>query len=173
MGLLMYSSYHMKVDEQTGGVFLYDQGGFIVTRKEAEELFSKMQMFFDSGGDRAIQAHNQELIDKMYAPREVKPKKDRTAQAGYVYLLRIKGQDLYKVGMTTKKPTERLAQFTPKMPYESYLVGTIKTADALGLERDLHGYYTANGYQRVSGEWFNLDGLAIQHFFYIKENEEK
>ena len=170
MGLLMHSSYHVKVADRTGGVFLYDQGGFIVTRKEAEELFSKMQMFFDSGGDRAIEAHNKELIDKMYAPREVKPKKERAAQAGWVYVVKISGDSLYKIGMTAKKPTERLAQFVPRMPYEAELVYTKQSKNPANLEARLHELYADF---RQNGEWFNLsDGVFADLIEYLENVKE-
>lgn len=97
----------------------------------------------------------------------------RSARAGHVYLLRVTGHDLYKVGVTTKTPEERTSQFSVKMPFETSIVGSIKSDDAYGLEKSLHGFYTANGYKRANGEWFNLDGRAIEYFFYIKENEEK
>ena len=170
MGLLMYSSYHVKTDERTGGIFLYDQGGFIVTRKEAEELFSKMQLFFNSGGDRAIEAHNKELIEKMYAPREVKPKKERAAQAGWVYVVQISGDSLYKIGMTTKKPTERLAQFAPKMPYTAELVYAKQSANPMALEASLHQFYDD---LRENGEWFRLSAAdyasLIEYLDNLKE----
>jgi len=153
-------------------MFLYDQGGFILTQKEAKELFAKMQVFFDGRSEEEVDAHNQGLLNKTHGSLEPTPRKERTPQVGYVYLVGIRGDNLYKIGMTTKKPAARLAQFVPKMPYEADLVGTIKTSDALGLERELHKHYDSLGCERAGGEWFRLSDEAVAYFFDVKEETE-
>ena len=94
----------------------------------------------------------------------------RIAISGYVYLLNIKGTDLYKIGMTYKTPDQRIAQFAPKMPYTAELVYTKQSANPMALEASLHQFYDD---LRENGEWFRLSAAdyasLIEYLDNLKE----
>lgn len=167
-------SYFSGIDKDTGGTYLYDQGGLITTRAEADALFANMQKFFDAHGDEEIAAHNQQILNKMFghesAPRQKAIKPPKPARAGWVYVVQIAGDNLYKIGMTYKTPDQRIAQFAPKMPYTAELVYTKQSANPMALEASLHQLYDD---LRENGEWFRLSAAdyasLIEYLDNLKE----
>jgi len=77
---------------------------------------------------------------------------------GWVYLL--EGEQTYKIGRT-KNLSSRLAQISPKLPFEIRLLGALKTADCVELEQELHKRFSGC---RTNGEWFGLTLEDIEWF---------
>ena len=76
------------------------------------------------------------------------------ARSEWVYVLEAKDYGLYKIGMTTKYPDERVAHFAPKLPFETDIIARIPTPNDLVLESQIHEQLKS---KRVRGEWFELD----------------
>ncbi|MGB2748434.1 MAG: GIY-YIG nuclease family protein [Thiofilum sp.] len=93
--------------------------------------------------------------------------------SGYVYLLRVVGDNIYKIGMTTKTPDERVTQFSVKMPFKVEIVETIYyDGDVSILEVFFHNYFTGIGCERINGEWFRLSPEEVSFFIKTKREVE-
>lgn len=73
-------------------------------------------------------------------------------QDGWVYLLRAEGTRYFKIGKSIN-PDRRLRQIKPKMPFETQMVGAIRTSYMSLHERFLHWAWESC---RTNGEWFLL-----------------
>lgn len=140
------------ISEDNSGGLMLARHGLVMTREDVNELYQKAMTFIDHVGDEFIEYENQCAIERKDNRGAAKPK-ERKPMAGWVYVVQIVGDNLYKIGMTTKKPTERLAQFAPKMPYTAELVYTKQSANPMALEASLHQLYDD---LRENGEWFRL-----------------
>ena len=151
-------------DEESGGIYVTDQGGFIPTREEMEDLNEWLQVFYDAFGDEAVDEHNQARDEKLNASRRPTsahwvpttapptPKAPpRTARPGYIYLLHADTQSCYKIGMTTNLQ-RRMANIL--LPFPITMVHSIAVPDMVWAERHLHTRFAD---KRLNGEWFNLD----------------
>lgn len=78
---------------------------------------------------------------------------------GYVYLLHAKGTNFYKVGKSIA-PDRRLKQVYPKMPFETEMVGYVRTNCMSLLEKSWHWVLSCH---RVNGEWFSLEGNTLNY----------
>ena len=73
----------------------------------------------------------------------------------WVYVLEALGEEaIYKIGKSKDYPTKRIAEYSPKLPFDTKLVATIPTNNGYALETDLHKTFSAD---RIRGEWFRLD----------------
>ncbi|MGI2907658.1 GIY-YIG nuclease family protein [Tolypothrix sp. VBCCA 56010] len=82
-----------------------------------------------------------------------------TATAGYIYLIQAGETDLYKIGLTTRQPEERLRELNGKQsPYPLTLTHYIHVGDVNEVERYLHEeckeYHHHN-------EWFKIPAELI------------
>jgi hypothetical protein len=85
-------------------------------------------------------------------PAAPKPLKSRRhTKAGYVYFL--KAGDLYKIGKSTRLPTARTAEYSPKLPFETTLVKVIEAENCHRMESSLHNRFKS---KHVRGEWYAL-----------------
>jgi hypothetical protein len=71
---------------------------------------------------------------------------------GWIYFLRGPG-GLVKIGKTKREPTQRIAEYSPLLPFTTELILSIPVTDLNQCERLFHSIHTAN---RVRGEWFNF-----------------
>lgn len=81
----------------------------------------------------------------------------------YVYLIKSKGDNYYKIGHT-KDVKERLQQLELNSPFELEIVFAKQVDDAVKIEGNLHLMYSA---KNVKGEWFRLsqeDKEAIESY---------
>lgn len=76
-------------------------------------------------------------------------------KAGFVYLLQ--GGNYYKIGHSKDVPT-RLSQISPKLPFPTQVIHTIKTDDMAELEKALHKRFKD---KRTNGEWFVLNDADV------------
>lgn len=85
-------------------------------------------------------------------PRQTKtPLRHHQHPAGYVYIL--KGNGLYKIGLSTRKPDARIAEYSPKLPFSTELVKVIESNNCHALEKELHRRFRS---KHVRGEWYAL-----------------
>jgi Meiotically up-regulated gene 113 len=90
-------------------------------------------------------------------------KKVKAEDRGFIYIL--KSEFGYKIGKT-KKPKERHAHFTVKLPFNFEKVFEIEVTGYHQREKDLHDLYNL---KRINGEWFNLtdsDLIKIKEYLF-------
>lgn len=81
-------------------------------------------------------------------------------RSGYVYLLKSDSGS-YKIGRS-KRPDDRLATFSVKLPFPVRYVCLLKSEDMYSLEKELHARFEQ---RRIDGEWF---ALSQEDISYIK-----
>lgn len=83
----------------------------------------------------------------------------------HVYVINAVGTDLYKIGLTRRPLTERIAQLQTACPYDLELAFAIKAKRADSLEREIQRF-CAPWHRR--GEWYELPhdflGEILQSF---------
>ena len=78
----------------------------------------------------------------------------------YVYLIRMVGTDLYKIGYSCNLEA-RFLNLTSMYPLPIGIVHTIETNRGRWLERRLHLKYRRN---HVYGEWYVMSEREVKHF---------
>src|SRR5215210_7810718 len=79
-------------------------------------------------------------------------------RAGYIYILAAEGSPYYKIGRA-KVVNNRIAQMRPNLPFKVRRVCTLRTDDAIGLERWIHQRFKD---LRQNGEWFALTPEQVE-----------
>lgn len=152
-------------DDESGGIYVIDQGGNFMNSQEFGELVDGVKTYLAYHGDNGIEQINQYVNEQRDNRRQGRESKEKNVRSGWVYLL--EGQDsLYKIGLTTRPPDQRLAEISPKMPYSAKLIFTLWARDVYGFEKDLHGHFND---KRVNGEWFKLSSADVA---WIKDGAE-
>lgn len=141
-------------EEESRGICPMDHG-FVLTREEWRELVEGVNKFYGHFTDQAIEEHNNEQMDRHHIHTASQPK--AKPRKGWIYV--VQGQDnQYKIGLTTRQPSVRLAEFTPKLPFKTELIMTIPSDDVMALEAHIHNRLD---HLRINGEWFELDAAEI------------
>lgn len=150
----------LRHDPESGGIIATDQGGNILSSKEFTEIVDGLNKFFAYYDDGEIEQANtrQRTRRASYVENPVKGPAQPQERKGWIYVVQG-SENLYKIGLTVREPNKRLAEFTPKLPFETKLILTIKSNNVVALERNLHLHF-AN--QRVNGEWFELSAQDIE-----------
>jgi len=76
---------------------------------------------------------------------------------GFVYLIRAKGTNLYKIGVTDRRIANRLKELQTGSPIKLELVESIASDNYETIERNLHQIWSKN---RAQGEWFEFDDVT-------------
>ena len=71
---------------------------------------------------------------------------------GFIYILKLKGFDLYKIGVSNK-PKRRIRDIKNVLPFESNIVFCKRYIDVYSLEKQLHDLYIEN---KARKEWFYI-----------------
>jgi hypothetical protein len=77
---------------------------------------------------------------------------------GFIYVLNA--DPYYKIGLTKRTPEKRLAEISPKMPFEPSLCLSYQSSDVYEEEAFLHEQFAD---KRVNGEWFELTDDDIEY----------
>lgn len=77
---------------------------------------------------------------------------------GWTYLIRADGTNLYKIGVTSRTPEDRLSSLQTASPHNLKLCYASKSDFARKHEARLHEKYS---HKRESGEWFRLDDSDV------------
>ncbi len=148
-----------------------DQGGFILTKSELEELVAELYAWYDTLSDEDIDLHNAERADQINArrpsPAAAPAVKPRRMVPGEVYLVRA-DNGLYKIGRSANAAS-RIKTLTVQLPYGIELIHVIKTEDTVGLERRLHTHFAA---LRKRGEWFELSADDVAWLLAFEESAQ-
>lgn len=78
----------------------------------------------------------------------------------YVYLLKLVGEDTYKIGVSSDV-NKRIKQLQTGNSNEIILVSKFKSEFPFKVESSLHRMY---GYLNVNGEWYSLDDKQVESF---------
>lgn len=77
---------------------------------------------------------------------------NKNTEIGYVYLLRIVGTDIYKIGVSTN-PKRRVSDIASYLPYDLELLAMNQINKPYQLEQGLIDLYQS---KRIKNEWFCL-----------------
>ena len=89
-----------------------------------------------------------------------------------IYVYRAKGTDLYKIGYTSRKASDRVKEWQAGCPYELFLVGTIE--GTLAEEKALHSRLRRLGCWKSDAagqEWFELSSDKVEKILGHKPND--
>jgi hypothetical protein len=165
------SSMAISQEDGDGCIALRDNFGFIITTEQLNKIYEQATKFLVLAGEEQVYQHNMEALkylNQSAVKQAGKEKPLKKKGAGWVYVVGIVGDNLYKIGITTRTPDERLAEFVPKMPYEAEVIAICKTNDVLGMERKLHQMYDG---LRDNGEWFRLNESELSDLKTYLENQ--
>lgn len=95
---------------------------------------------------------NFQQMSNYYDSQERKP-----TTKGWIYFLRGPG-GLVKIGKSKNKPTKRVAEYSPKLPFETHLAFVFETSDIDYSEKYLHSVFV---HRKVRGEWFRVTDNEI------------
>ena len=158
MTLLSGPVYFLHDDPWETGVYIVDQGGFIMEEARFEELVRNVRQFYIQarrvGLNIAAENENTWLRWAHPPPRGPAMRKPRP---GYVYLFRDKA-GLCKIGCSAN-PKQR-ARNISQPNYSIDIVCAIWAEDMAALEQSLHKRFAE---KRVKGEWFELNEDDIEY----------
>lgn len=91
----------------------------------------------------------------------------------YVYLLKIEGTKIYKIGYTKSNPQKRVDFLQTGNPFKMVLVNFYKTTRATKIESALHNRYSSykidDDEYKLMGEWFKFEDNEVEKFKSICE----
>jgi len=157
-------------DAESGGVVAIDQGGIVMDGDRAQALFEGVLRFVSYyGADNILTANLARIEEAAHvseqAIRTIKTVSRR--QSGVVYFLK-EPNGLIKIGMSTRSADDRLAEFQPKLPFETELIHVINCNNPLAVEVSLHAQY---GDKRIRGEWFALTAEDLEDIKHMGDRE--
>lgn len=92
-----------------------------------------------------------------------------TNMNGQVYILKIEGQDFYKIGITAGKISDRIATLQTGNPKQICHIYHGQVKDELALENYLHQLFK---YAQLKGEWFELTYRDVEIIISIIQAEQ-
>ncbi len=149
-------------DAESGGVIALDRSGLVMDGDRAQALFEGVLRFVNYYGADNILTSNlarSEEADHVSEQAIQAIKSVLRRQTGVVYLLK-EPNGLIKIGMSTRSAEDRLAEFQPKLPFETDLIHVINCDNPLSVEAALHAQY---GDKRIRGEWFALTAEDLEN----------
>ena len=112
------------------------------------------QTFYDHKLDQLDDIQKALNRNVVYRKRDKKVKSYNSKGSGYVYIIKCKNTDLYKIGVSKAEPNNRLSNLQSGCPYE-LVFDSVYYCNHYGLlEREIHKRYSK---QRYRGEWFKLN----------------
>lgn len=97
-------------------------------------------------------------IEETYIPHKPGPE-------GYIYLIRLEGTSLYKIGRAQHYPS-RLKAFSVEFPIKTEVIAVYKVVEVNATEQLIHDCYFA---YHKNGEWFELSDSDVSKFFGFME----
>lgn len=144
-----------------------DQGGFIFTHEQIEEIIAKIERWYEATSPDTIADHNEETREKYFpsTPRSSRPEpKPRRVLPGFIYV--IKSGQYTKIGRTQDLKT-RIGSIGAKLPIEPVVIATYPVDDSAAAEATLHSLFAK---KRLNGEWFDLDDTDIEQIRHLFED---
>lgn len=139
------------------GVILHDQGNFILTKEEWDELKAKVDAFYAETPSELIDRHNDSLVkpnreyDQIFVRRTEKEKNRQEIdnRPTKIYIMVDHSTGYYKIGRSIN-PSFREKTLQSEKPTITLLFGFDSTHQQ---EKQLHAQYAS---KRIRGEWFAL-----------------
>jgi hypothetical protein len=165
---LFAETFAFQYDEESGGIYGVDQGGYLMTKDGLKDLIEGAEIFFSYYGDGAAEEYNAEVDQKREERRRKEEDfyKPKPPVPGYVYLLRAEN-GLYKIGKA-KNVAKRLQPFSVHFPMKWELVHSFHSDDYGIAEEELHWQYRD---KRDVGEWFKLLPEDVEHITGIQDGQ--
>jgi hypothetical protein len=167
--LLHGRTWLVDVDTDDEPIIVRDQGNFIMTRAEWEEVRTRIEAFYDTVPAEAIYQHNDAIERRLgfgkyrNVPRErtIPPEpKPKLPKPGYIYLLHGEDTPWYKIGISIK-PAERKYSLGTNSPFPIITISYYDVEDMHSVEAWWHETFA---HKRKHGEWFELDEYDILLF---------
>jgi len=90
------------------------------------------------------------------------------SKSGWIYCLR--GPDnLVKIGKSQRKPTQRVAEYSPLLPFETEIEIEFQANDMNAAEEILHGWFK-NFHAR--GEWYKIPSQTLSLWIAVLSNNQ-
>jgi len=149
---------HIPSDTLIDGEHIFILPAKTIQEVNDDDLIEAIKWFKENGlewCDKSRKDDSDELFaayEGDYVPR---PRPQTKPHPGFVYAIQGETRDgfVYKIGQTGRMPDERLADFKPKLPFESKVYWSIAVNNMDEVERGLHQHFAD---YRVRGEWFKL-----------------
>lgn len=182
---LLASEIWMLFSDPMGhGMLVKDQGGFLMSPQQLEEVIDEISEFLAyHGWDKLKNVVQQQwdsispgaatfpapatalLYPEEYArareqslsARKERPARAKVSRSGFVYV--VLADTLYKIGRTMDFK-KRLHTLNQLLPYELETIAVIETEDMYKLEEKLHNKFAS---KRKKGEWFRLEDEDIEY----------
>lgn len=82
---------------------------------------------------------------------------------GYLYILKLKGFDLFKIGVSNN-PKRRIRDIKSCLPFESSVVFCKLFDEVYSLEKQIHDIHSIN---KVRKEWYNISDDDLKQMINI------
>lgn len=151
---------------------IYEMIDLFYENRNLDNIFSKKTFTKMLGGNfikraKKLDYQLQQINQKQNKKKSSKSKKKKKHK-GVVYLLKIKGKEQYKIGVSTKFK-KRYDKLSTLMPFKLETVNLIKSDDIYSLEEGLHNKFED---KRINGEWFELSSEDIKYIKSIEDDIE-
>lgn len=145
--------------QKDSGVSISDQGQFILTPEEWEELKIEIDRFFSLTPHHEIYEHNTRR-NRDIAPKEPEftaqftiPNHLNQQECGWVYLAAAQSRQGLKIRATERSLPVRFRQLSCEIRDAVTCLQAFHTKQPFALESAFHQYFAAC---RLDGEWFDL-----------------
>ena len=134
-------------------------GGTILTREDWNSIKAVAEKFFLTHSDEDITHMSLESDEQLSNYHSIPPKQKRIIHSGFVYLLKERNGNHYKIGKTTN-PEDRIKLFSVKLPFKVDLLLTIPCDDYVKAETIMHDAFASD---KIDGEWFVLSDNSVSY----------
>jgi hypothetical protein len=139
-------------DQSTDGIAIVGMDGEVYDRTTINEILDMVDRFYAAWSDEDIAALEDARNRAEEKGKDAPATQHVQKKPGWVYLLQSAFG--FKIGQTSN-PEARIKQY----PFNVDVIHTIKSDDALTVERYLHGRFSD---KRIQDEWFDLDDQDVR-----------
>ncbi len=133
--------------------------------------FVNIQEYVKENFDNHISeiAEHNEYLKQFHSRKNSKNnKKEKTERWGYIYLIKLKNMNYYKIGKS-QLPEDRLNLFEVKFPIDFEIIHKYFISGYDQEENRLHNLFSE---KRIKQEWFDLSEEDVEYICSIKGEEE-
>jgi len=168
LSVRVFDFSYAKTQSGKGCLLIQDNMGELIKEDEIKAIIKGLTNFVEEYDQEDIDYINWKAEqDKMERIKKSSFKPETKNRSGVVYLLKIKDDDQYKIGVSTNFE-RRYNEISPKMPFELITINKIKSNDIYSLEEMLHNKFRD---KRIKGEWFQLDKEDVEYIESIEDDD--
>jgi hypothetical protein len=169
LSVRVFDFSYAKTQSGKGCLLIQDNMGELIKEDEIKAIIKGLTNFVEEYDQEDIDYINWKAEqDKMERIKKSSFKPETKNRSGVVYLLKIKDDDQYKIGVSTKFK-KRYDKLSTLMPFELETVNLIKSNDIYNLEESLHNKFED---KRINGEWFELSSKDVKYIKSIEDDIE-